>query len=106
MKTFSEYIQEHNPLAVKSLIKKVNPLDKQMRQLKRMKKMGVKGLVLKGVQKKVDKLMPGRKRRRKEAEAEKKELVGLKKEREKLDKQNAKLSKTINDKEDIIYGRK
>ena len=45
MKTFSQYVQEHNPLAVKSIVKKLNPLDKQMRKLKQMRKKGVTGAV-------------------------------------------------------------
>ncbi len=45
MKTFSQYVQEHNPLAVKSIVKKINPLDKQMRQLKRLQKRGITGAV-------------------------------------------------------------
>ena len=44
MKTFSQYVQEHNPLAVKSIVKKLNPLDKQMAKLKRMRKRGITGL--------------------------------------------------------------
>ena len=45
MKTFRQYIQEHNPLSVKSMVKKINPLDKQMAKLKRMQKRGVTGAV-------------------------------------------------------------
>ena len=45
MKTFNQYIQEHNPFAVKSIVKKINPLDKQMAKLKRMQKRGVTGAV-------------------------------------------------------------
>ena len=45
MKTFNQYIQEHNPLSVKSIVKKINPLDKQMAKLKRMQKRGVTGAV-------------------------------------------------------------
>ena len=45
MKTFNQYVQEHNPLAVKSIVKKINPLDKQMRQLKRLQKRGITGAV-------------------------------------------------------------
>ena len=45
MKTFNQYVQEHNPLAVKSIVKKINPLDKQMAKLKRMQKRGVTGAV-------------------------------------------------------------
>tara|TARA_R110000744_G_C19143229_1_gene538523 strand:- start:45 stop:350 length:306 start_codon:yes stop_codon:yes gene_type:complete len=44
MKTFNQYVQEHNPLSVKSMVKKLNPLDKQMRKLKQMRKKGVTGL--------------------------------------------------------------
>ena len=44
MKTFSQYVQEHNPFTVKSMVKKLNPLDKEMAKLKRMRKRGVTGL--------------------------------------------------------------
>ena len=44
MKTFSQYVQEHNPFTVKSMVKKLNPLDKEMAKLKRMRKRGIKGL--------------------------------------------------------------
>ena len=29
MKTFNQYVQEHNPFTVKSVVKKLNPLDKE-----------------------------------------------------------------------------
>ena len=45
MKTFNQYVQEHNPLAVKSIVKKINPLDKQMAKLKSFQKRGVTGAV-------------------------------------------------------------
>ena len=45
MKTFRQYIQEHNPFAVKSIVKKINPLDKQMAKLKKFQKRGVTGAV-------------------------------------------------------------
>ena len=45
MKTFNQYIQEHNPLSVKSIVKKINPLDKQMAKLKKFQKRGVTGAV-------------------------------------------------------------
>ena len=45
MKTFRQYVQEHNPLAVKSIVKKLNPLDKQMAKLKSLRKRGVTGAV-------------------------------------------------------------
>ena len=45
MKTFRQYIQEHNPLSVKSMVKKINPLDKQMAKLKSLQKRGITGAV-------------------------------------------------------------
>ena len=45
MKTFNQYVQEHNPLAIKSIVKKINPLDKQMAKLKKFQKRGVTGAV-------------------------------------------------------------
>ena len=45
MKTFNQYVQEHNPLSVKSMVKKLNPLDKQMAKLKSLQKRGVTGAV-------------------------------------------------------------
>ena len=45
MKTFKQYIQEHNPLSVKSMVKKINPLDKQMAKLKSLQKRGITGAV-------------------------------------------------------------
>ena len=45
MKTFNQYVQEHNPLAVKSIVKKINPLDKQMAKLKSLQKRGITGAV-------------------------------------------------------------
>ena len=45
MKTFNQYVQEHNPLSVKSMVKKLNPLDKQMAKLKKFQKRGVTGAV-------------------------------------------------------------
>ena len=45
MKSFNQYIQEHNPLSVKSMVKKLNPLDKQMAKLKKFQKRGVTGAV-------------------------------------------------------------
>ena len=45
MKTFKQYVQEHNPLAVKSIVKKLNPLDKQMAKFKRLQKRGITGAV-------------------------------------------------------------
>ena len=58
MKTFSQYIQEHNPLAVKSIVKKLNPLDKQMRKLKSLRKRGITGAVKDAVVKSITGMRP------------------------------------------------
>ena len=58
MKTFNQYVQEHNPLAVKSIVKKINPLDKQMRQLKRLQKRGITGAVKDAVVKSITGMRP------------------------------------------------
>ena len=47
MKTFNQYVQEHNPFTAKSVVKKLNPLDKEMAKLKRMRTLGVTGLAKK-----------------------------------------------------------
>ena len=100
MKTFSQYVQEHNPLAVKSIVRKLNPLDKQMRKLKRMQKLGVTGMAKQNLLKKIGVMRPAStqvKKVKNELEKEKKER---KKDQEKLDKQ----TKKINDLEKKIPG--
>ena len=100
MKTFSQYVKEHNPLAVKSIVRKLNPLDKQMRKLKRIRKLGVTGLAKQNLLKKIGVMRPAStqvKKVKNELEKEKKER---KKDREKLDKQ----TKKINDLENQIPG--
>ena len=58
MKTFNQYVQEHNPLAVKSIVKKLNPLDKQMRKLKILRKRGITGAVKDAVVKSITGMRP------------------------------------------------
>ena len=58
MKTFKQYVQEHNPLAVKSIVKKLNPLDKQMRKLKSLRKRGITGAVKDAVVKSITGMRP------------------------------------------------
>ena len=58
MKTFNQYVQEHNPLAVKSIVKKLNPLDKQMRKLKSLRKRGITGAVKDAVVKSITGMRP------------------------------------------------
>ena len=90
MKTFNQYVQEHNPLAVKSIVKKINPLDKQMAKLKRMRKRGVTGAVKDALVKSITGKRPksGEVKQWKDKNADlSKEIKKAKKEIEKLKKQ-------------------
>ena len=100
MKTFNQYIQEHNPLAVKSIVKKLNPLDKQMRKLKRMQKRGVTGAVKDALVKSITGKRPSPSATKANRDELKKEKKARKKDQEKLDKQ----TKKINDLEKKIPG--
>ena len=87
MKTFRQYIQEHNPLAVKSIVKKLNPLDKQMRKLKQMRKKGITGLAKDALVKSITgkRPKPGEVKQWKDKNADlSKEIKKAKKEIEKL----------------------
>ena len=100
MKTFSQYIQEHNPLAVKSMVKKLNPLDKQMAKLKRMQKRGVTGAVKDALVKSIT----GKRPKPGATKAVKDELKNEKKARKKDQEKLAKQTKKINDLENQIPG--
>jgi len=100
MKTFSQYVQEHNPLAVKSIVRKLNPLDKQMRKLKRMQKMGVTGVAKQAVMKNILGMRP----KPGATKAVKDELKNEKKARKKDQEKLAKQTKKINDLENQIPG--
>ena len=100
MKTFNQYIQEHNPLAVKSIVKKLNPLDKQMRKLKRMQKMGVTGVAKQAVMKNILGMRP----KPGATKAVKDELKNAKKQRKKDQEELAKKTKKINDLEKKVPG--
>ena len=100
MKTFNQYIQEHNPLAVKSIVKKLNPLDKQMRKLKRMQKRGVTGLAKDALVKSITGKRPKPGATKAVKDELKNEKKARKKDQEKLDKQ----TKKINDLENQIPG--
>ena len=100
MKTFSQYVQEHNPLAVKSIVKKINPLDKQMRQLKRFRKRGITGAVKDALVKSIT----GKRPSPSATKAVKDELKNEKKARKKDQEKLAKQTKKINDLEkELIY---
>ena len=100
MKTFNQYIQEHNPLAVKSIVKKLNPLDKQMAKLKRMQKRGVTGLAKDALVKSIT----GKRPKPGVTKAVKDELKKEKKQRKKDQNLLAKKTKIINDLEKKIPG--
>ena len=100
MKTFNQYIQEHNPLAVKSIVKKLNPLDKQMAKLKRMQKRGVTGAVKDALVKSIMGKRPSPSATKANRDELKKEKKARKKDQEEL----AKKTKIINDLEKKIPG--
>ena len=100
MKTFNQYVQEHNPLAVKSIVKKLNPLDKQMRQLKRLQKRGITGAVKDALVKSIT----GKRPKPGATKAVKDELKNAKKQRKKDQEELAKKTKKINDLEKKIPG--
>ena len=94
MKTFNQYVQEHNPLAVKSMVKKINPLDKQMRQLKRLQKRGITGAVKDAVVKSITGMRP----KPGATAAVKKEIKAVSKRADKLE---AELEKERKEKEEL-----
>ena len=100
MKTFNQYVQEHNPLAVKSIVRKLNPLDKQMKKLKRMQKRGVTGLAKDALVKSIT----GKRPKPGVTKAVKDELKNEKKARKKDQEKLAKQTKKINDLEKKIPG--
>ena len=100
MKTFNQYIQEHNPLAVKSIVKKINPLDKQMAKLKSFRKRGVTGAVKDAVVKSITGMRP----KPGATKAVKDELKNAKKQRKKDQEELAKKTKKINDLEKKVPG--
>ena len=100
MKTFNQYVQEHNPLAVKSIVKKLNPLDKQMAKLKRMQKRGVTGAVKDALVKSITGKRPSPSATKAVKNELKNEKKARKKDQEKLDKQ----TKKINDLEKKVPG--
>ena len=96
MKTFNQYIQEHNPLAVKSMVKKLNPLDKQMRKLKSLQKRGVTGAVKDALVKSIT----GKRPKSGEVKQWKDKNADLSKEIKKANKEIVKLKKQKVDPED------
>jgi len=102
MRTYSEFkdIQEHNPLALRNIIKKINPLDKLQDKLRRSG--GISGMAKKAMQKKIDALNPMSDINKKRTMSKKKELRKLKGDRKSINKKLKVMSKRINDLEDEV----
>ena len=98
MKTFNQYVQEHNPLAVKSIVKKLNPLDKQMSKLKSLQKRGITGAVKDAVVKSITGMRPkpgATAAVRKEIKVVNKEKAAMQKALDKAAKEKKELQKQI-----------
>ena len=102
MKTYREFkdVQEHNPLAVANIIKKINPLSKLTDKLAKLKKRGLAGAALDAIKKKADKLNPFSKMNKARTMAKKKDLKGLKNTRDGIKQKLGVLNVQINDLED------
>ena len=101
MLTYSKFkeIQEHNPLAVKNIIKKINPLDKLQ---DKFKKKGLSGMAKDVIKKKIDKMNPFSDINKANTMAKKKDLKGLKNTRTGLKQKLGVLNVKINDLEDKV----
>ena len=104
MLTYSEFkdVQEHNPLAVRNIIKKINPLDKVTDKLAKLRKRGVKGMALDALKKQADKLNPFSALNKARTMAKKKDLRGLKDKRVDIKQKLDVLNIQINDLEDEV----
>ena len=101
MKTYSEFtfVQEHNPMAIKSIVKKINPLDKLQDKIR---KKGLTGTAKDALKDKIDKLNPFSDMNKAKTMAKKKDLKGLKNTRTGLKQKLGVLNVKINDLEDKI----
>ena len=99
MLTYSEFkdVQEHNPLAVANIIKKINPLDKLT---DKFKKKGLSGMAKDVLKKKIDKMNPFSDINKANTMAKKKDLKGLTKQRDAINQKLGVLKVQINDLED------
>ena len=102
MLTYKEFkdVQEHNPLAVANIIKKINPLSKLQDKLAKLKKKGIAGVALDAIKKKIDKMNPFSDINKANTMAKKKDLKGLKKQRDAINQKLGVLKIQINDLED------
>ena len=99
MLSYSKFkdVQEHNPLAVRNIVKKINPIDKLQDKLK---KKGISGMAKDALKKKMDALNPMSDINKKATMSKKKELRKLKGDRKQINKKLDTMSKRINDLED------
>ena len=99
MLTYSEFkdVQEHNPLSISNIIKKINPLDKLQ---DKFKKKGLSGMAKDVLKKKIDKMNPFSDINKANTMAKKKDLKGLKKQRDAINQKLGVLKIQINDLED------
>ena len=96
MLTYSEFkdVQEHNPLSISNIIKKINPLDKLQDKIK---KRGLSGSAKDVLKKKIDKLNPLSDINKATTKAKKKNLKKMKANRTKMKATLDVLSKKINE---------
>ena len=101
MRTYSEFkdIQEHNPLAVRNIIKKINPIEKLRDKIG---KKGIAGKAKELLKKKLDKLNPLSDINKARTMAKKKDLSGMKDKRDAIKQKLGVLNVQINDLEDEL----
>ena len=101
MRTYSEFkdIQEHNPLALRNIIKKINPIEKLRDKIG---KKGIAGKAKELLKKKLDKLNPLSDINKARTMAKKKDLSGMKDKRDAIKQKLGVLNVQINDLEDEL----
>ena len=101
MLTYSKFkdVQEHNPLAVRNIIKKITPIEKLRDKIG---KKGIAGKAKELLKKKLDKLNPLSDINKARTMAKKKDLSGMKDKRDAIKQKLGVLNVQINDLEDEL----
>ena len=101
MLTYSKFkdVQELNPLAVRNIIKKINPIEKLRDKIG---KKGIAGKAKELLKKKLDKLNPLSDINKARTMAKKKDLSGMKDKRDAIKQKLGVLNVQINDLEDEL----